>query len=172
MNSSGKPNDLELKIKNVSKIITSLEKINWKKIILRDIYNEKPSLFFLEDCLLKDYEFKPGKQVLIQEYKFYDRLVKCSSTGNNKKSSNIEKGKEKEIEENEKEKESNKSLIQNYFTLSKEKIQITLRKWEQDKWNLTEPVEVFISKKSVTYSHLYGILNSLYPEIQVSRTKC
>lgn len=147
-----------LLLDSIKKILSQLEKLNWDKVILRDFYNEKPTLIFPEDITLKDYDFKAGKILLLQEYKNINDIVLYDiHTKKNKENKN-----------------NNKAIMEipDFLCVSKNKIQVTLRKWEPNNWKLTEPIDAFIPKKKINNLFLCSIINRFYPEIKVSKLMC
>lgn len=138
-----KPIINNLNLENIKKNYDYLKYMinsNNDQIFLRDFYNEKPTFYFQENLLLKDYDFKSGKIIVIQERNklTFDLISK-----------NI-----------------NDSL--EYLTSSKEKLQVTFRKLDLTTLSLSTPIDVFLPRKNIQNSYLFKVVNFIYPEIHVS----
>lgn len=142
-----------------------IKDLDWNFVYIRDLNNEKPTTYFHEEDILKESEFKSGKQVLL----FYNKDDKCikfsSLIINNKLNHNKKNNSFNDLNNS----DINNKEVNEYKTINCCKTNIILRRWEQSKWNLTKPIDIFIPKKGLNYLELgHNIICKIYKDIKVS----
>ena len=133
-----------IKITNeyLAEIIPRLKSLQWERIFIRDFINDKPTLFYNQNLDLKDYDIQTGKQIILFNVKNDKLQFEGKKTDSDAAS---------------------------FKVISKEKMHLTLRKWDPSSWSLSEPQEIFIPRKNYTYFDLNNdIISKMYNEIEVS----